>query len=102
MAFDIRALAIATAGFSAFVNLYSPQALLPGLAREFGVGAGEISALITASTAAIALTAPCTDAHHRAVDERGAAGVLAVRAGAVAAANLHRRRGLHRRRMAAG
>ncbi len=62
MAFDVRALAIATAGFSAFVNLYSPQALLPELAREFGVGAGEISMLITASTLAIALTAPFTGA----------------------------------------
>jgi MFS transporter, YNFM family, putative membrane transport protein len=62
MAFDVRALAIATAGFSAFVNLYSPQALLPDLSREFGVGAGEISALMTATTAAIALTAPFTGA----------------------------------------
>jgi len=62
MAFDIRALAIAAAGFTAFVNLYSPQALLPELAREFGVGAGAISALMTASTAAIALTAPFTGA----------------------------------------
>lgn len=62
MAFDFRALAIATAGFSAFVNLYSPQALLPELSREFGVGAGEISALMTAGTAAIALTAPFTGA----------------------------------------
>ena len=62
MAFDLRALAIASAGFSAFVNLYSPQALLPELSREFGVGAGEISALMTASTAAIALTAPFTGA----------------------------------------
>jgi len=62
MAFDLRALAVATAGFSAFVNLYSPQALLPELSREFGVGAGEISALMTASTAAIALTAPFTGA----------------------------------------
>jgi MFS transporter, YNFM family, putative membrane transport protein len=62
MAFDVRALAIATAGFTAFVNLYSPQALLPELSREFGVGAGEISALMTASTAAIALTAPFTGA----------------------------------------
>ena len=44
MAFDFRALAIATAGFTAFVNLYSPQALLPELSHEFGVGAGEISA----------------------------------------------------------
>lgn len=62
MTFDVRVLAIATAGFSAFVNLYSPQALLPELSREFGVGAGEISALMTASTAAIALTAPFTGA----------------------------------------
>ena len=62
MAFDFRALAIATAGFTAFVNLYSPQALLPELSREFGVGAGETSALMTASTAAVALTAPFTGA----------------------------------------
>ena len=40
MAFDFRPLAIATAGFTAFVNLYSPQALLPELSRDFGVGAG--------------------------------------------------------------
>ena len=62
MAFDFRALAIAAAGFTAFVNLYSPQALLPELAHQFGVGAGEISALMTAGTAAIALTAPFTGA----------------------------------------
>src|ERR1700683_4619882 len=62
MAFDVRALAIATAGFSAFVNLSPPQSLLPELAREFGVGAGGISALMTATTAAIALTAPFTGA----------------------------------------
>ena len=62
MALDFRALAVATAGFTAFVNLYSPQALLPELALEFGVGAGDISALMTAGTAAIALTAPFTGA----------------------------------------
>src|SRR5208282_3091671 len=62
MAFDPRPLAVATAGFAAFVNLYSPQALLPELAQEFGVGAGEISALMTSGTAAIALTAPFTGA----------------------------------------
>jgi MFS transporter, YNFM family, putative membrane transport protein len=60
--FDLRALAVATAGFSAFVNLYSPQALLPDLAGEFHVGPGEISSLMTASTAAIALSAPFTGA----------------------------------------
>jgi len=62
MALDHRALAVATAGFSAFVNLYSPQALLPKLAGEFHVGAGAISQLMTASTAAIALSAPFTGA----------------------------------------
>ena len=62
MALDRRSLAVVTAGFAAFINLYSPQALLPELARQFGVGAGEISTLITASTAAIALTAPFTGA----------------------------------------
>ena len=60
--FDYRAIAIATAGFSAFVNLYSPQALLPELSSEFHVGPSEISALMTASTAAIALSAPFTGA----------------------------------------
>src|SRR6202012_4619411 len=60
--FDYRILAVATAGFASFVNLYSPQALLPELAEEFGVGAGAISALITASTLAIALSAPFTGA----------------------------------------
>jgi YNFM family putative membrane transporter len=60
MAFDIRSLAIATAGFCAFVNLYTPQALLPELSQEFGVSAGESSWLMTAGTGAIALTAPFT------------------------------------------
>jgi YNFM family putative membrane transporter len=59
---DFRSFAVATAGFSAFVNLYSPQALLPELAHEFHVGAGAISALMTASTAAVAISAPFTGA----------------------------------------
>jgi len=62
MAIDHRKIAIAIAGFSTFLTLYSPQALLPSLAREFGVGAAEISAIMTASTLAIALTAPFTGA----------------------------------------
>jgi predicted MFS family arabinose efflux permease len=59
---DPRRVAVATAGFCAFLNLYSPQALLPALAREFGVGAAEISTIMTASALAIALTAPFTGA----------------------------------------
>jgi YNFM family putative membrane transporter len=62
MALDTRKIAVATAGFCAFLNLYSPQALLPALAREFGVGAAEISTIMTASALAIALTAPFTGA----------------------------------------
>jgi MFS transporter, YNFM family, putative membrane transport protein len=62
MSFDTRSLAVATAGFAAFVNLYSPQALLPRLASEFHVGPSEISALMTAGTAAIALSAPFSGA----------------------------------------
>ena len=62
MSFDRRRLAVATAGFCAFVNLYSPQALLPQLSREFGVGVLEISNVMTAGAAAIALTAPFTGA----------------------------------------
>src|SRR3974390_3551046 len=58
--FDYRTIGVATAGFCAFVNLYSPQALLPELAREFHVGPGEISSLMTAGTGALALTAPFT------------------------------------------
>src|SRR6476661_2038866 len=62
MRLDPRKVAIATAGFCAFLNLYSPQALLPELAREFGVGPAEISTIMTASALAIALTAPFTGA----------------------------------------
>jgi MFS transporter, YNFM family, putative membrane transport protein len=60
MTFDVRRLAIAINGFCAFLNLYSPQALLPELSREFGATAAEISTIMTASTLAVALTAPLT------------------------------------------
>jgi len=62
MIVDGRRMAVSLAGFCTFVNLYMPQALLPSLARDFGVGAAEISTIITASTLAIALTAPFTGA----------------------------------------
>src|SRR5262245_13099279 len=62
MRFDPRKFAVATAGFSAFLNLYSPQALLPSVARAVGVGATETSTIMTASALAIALTAPFTGA----------------------------------------
>ena len=60
MRFERRRIAIALAGFSVFLNLYAPQSVLPLLAHEFAVGAGEASLAITASTAAVALIAPFT------------------------------------------
>src|SRR6266702_3073401 len=62
MAVDSRNIALPIAGFCTFLNLYSPQALLPTLSREFGVGVAEISSIMTASTLAIAMTAPFTGA----------------------------------------
>src|SRR5438128_10693459 len=62
MLVDPRQFAIAIAGFCTFLNLYSPQAVLPALSHEFGVGVAEISTIMTASTLAIALTAPFTGA----------------------------------------
>lgn len=60
MTFDTRRVGIALAGFCAFLNLYAPQALLPALAHDFRVTAAEISAVMTAGTISIALTAPFT------------------------------------------
>jgi MFS transporter, YNFM family, putative membrane transport protein len=60
MSVAFRNIAVSIAGFCTFLNLYSPQALLPMLSREFGVGAADISTIMTASTLAIALTAPFT------------------------------------------
>ena len=55
-----RQWAVGLAGYCTFVNLYSPQAILPLLATEFGAGAAEIAHIMTAGTLAVALTAPFT------------------------------------------
>jgi MFS transporter, YNFM family, putative membrane transport protein len=55
---DLRRVAVALAGFMAFVNLYAPQSVLPLMSQEFAVGAVQISTALTASTLAVALTAP--------------------------------------------
>jgi MFS transporter, YNFM family, putative membrane transport protein len=60
--FDVRRLAVALSGFCAFLNLYSPQALLPELSRQFGASPVEVGAIMFASTFAVALTAPLTGA----------------------------------------
>jgi predicted MFS family arabinose efflux permease len=57
-----RGLAVGLAGYCTFINLYSPQALLPMLAAEFQVSAAVISATMTAGTLAVALTAPFSGA----------------------------------------
>jgi MFS transporter, YNFM family, putative membrane transport protein len=62
MTFDTRRLAVALAGGGAFLNLYSPQAMLPLLSAEFGASAASISTIMTISTLAVALTAPFTGA----------------------------------------
>ena len=58
--FLARRIAVGLAGYCAFINLYSPQAILPLLSQEYGAGAAEISTIMTAGTLAIALTAPFT------------------------------------------
>ncbi|MGH6769062.1 MAG: MFS transporter [Xanthobacteraceae bacterium] len=58
----MRGIAVGLAGFCTFLNLYSPQALLPLLAAEFGVGAAAISATMTSATLAVAMTAPFSGA----------------------------------------
>jgi predicted MFS family arabinose efflux permease len=58
--FFTRQVAVGLAGYCAFLNLYSPQAILPLLSQEFGSSAAEISSIMTASTLAVALTAPFT------------------------------------------
>jgi predicted MFS family arabinose efflux permease len=46
------------AGFCAFLALFAPQPLLPMLAKEFHASAAVVSLVVTASTVAVALTAP--------------------------------------------
>jgi predicted MFS family arabinose efflux permease len=60
--FAAAQLAVGLSGFCAFINLYSPQAVLPLLSREFAASPAEVSAIITVSTLAVAITAPFTGA----------------------------------------
>jgi predicted MFS family arabinose efflux permease len=54
--------AVVLAGFCAFLALYAPQPLLPMLAAAFGKSAGSISFVVTATTFAVAVSAPFTGA----------------------------------------
>jgi MFS transporter, YNFM family, putative membrane transport protein len=60
--FSARELAVGLAGYCAFINLYSPQSILPLLSGEFHASAAEVSSIITVSTLAVAVTAPFTGA----------------------------------------
>ena len=60
MSFDLRRVGIAFAGAAAFLNLYTPQAILPFMAQEFGASAADASLILTAGTLAVAVTAPFT------------------------------------------
>lgn len=52
--------AVAVAGFASMMNMYAPQAVLPPLAGEFGVGPAGVSQIMTVSALAVAITAPFT------------------------------------------
>jgi predicted MFS family arabinose efflux permease len=51
---------VVLAGFCAFLTVYSPQPLLPLLAREFRASAAAISLVMTATTVGVMLAAPFT------------------------------------------
>jgi YNFM family putative membrane transporter len=59
---DPRRIAVMFCAACSFLQLYSPQAVLPLMAQEFGVGAAAASLIITASTFAVAATAPFSGA----------------------------------------
>jgi MFS transporter, YNFM family, putative membrane transport protein len=56
----LRILAVALAGFSAFLHLYATQSLLPLLADVFQASKLEVSLTVSATTIAVALAAPLT------------------------------------------
>jgi MFS transporter, YNFM family, putative membrane transport protein len=62
MRWDRRALGVALAAVGAFIELYTTQALLPLLAHSFAASPAEVSRTVSASTFAVALTAPFTGA----------------------------------------
>ena len=62
MTIEARRLAVGLAGYCSFLNLYAPQAVLPLMAREFGVDAAGVSSVMTAGTLAVAVMAPFTGA----------------------------------------
>lgn len=62
MALDRSRIAVAVAGFSAFVDLYATQSVLPELAEAFNASMVEVGMTVTAATLAVALSGPFTGA----------------------------------------
>jgi MFS transporter, YNFM family, putative membrane transport protein len=58
MTIDRRRVAISLVAFCAFLDLYAPQAVLPLLRDALHAGEGKVSLTISATTFAIAVTAP--------------------------------------------
>ena len=81
-----RTFPIVLAGFTAFLDLYATQPLLPLLTRVFGATHVAVSLTVTASTVAVALAAPFVGRLADIVGRKrvivGSAFVLAVRDGA--------------------
>ncbi len=59
---DRRAIGVFAAGWATFVNLYTPQAILPMLAHDLGATPASIGLSITVSLLAVALIAPVAGA----------------------------------------
>lgn len=55
---NTRAIAVALAGFSAFLNLYATQSLLPLLRQVFHASEVEVSLTVSSTTIAVAIAAP--------------------------------------------
>lgn len=60
MSIDARTVAVALAGFCAFIDLYATQSLLPLLAHDFNARPAEVSLTVSATTLAVAFIAPFT------------------------------------------
>lgn len=70
MSVDRSRLAIACAAFSAFINLYATQAILPILRARFDAGVGAVNLTVTAAMLTVALLAPFTGLISDAVGRR--------------------------------
>ena len=82
MIIDRPRIAVATAGFCAFLNLYSPQAVLPQLAVSYRVSTAAAGGVVGVATLAVAGSAPfiglLSDSLSRKLTAVSAMGLLAI------------------------